>query len=130
MTMLEVFDFPALSPNCIQRPQSTVSTQALQMMNGSVAREHASYLAGRLIDQFGDNREKQIEEVYLRVFARRPTVEESKRAMERFADLTRRWDADLESRKQDAPRASTARWSALASLCHAMLSSAGFMYID
>jgi len=130
MTMPQVFDFSPLSPNCIQRPQSTVSTQALQMMNGSVAREHARYLAGRLIDQFGDNREKQIEEIYLRIFARRPTVEENRRALERLADLTNRWNTDLESRKQDAPRAFTATWSALASLCHAMLSSAGFMYID
>jgi hypothetical protein len=130
MTMLEVFDFPALSPNCIQRPESTVSTQALQMMNGSVALDHARYLAGRLIDQFGEDREKQIKELYLRVFARRPTAEESKRAIERLVDLTNRWNADLESRNQDAPRASTAAWSALGTLCHAMLSAAEFIYID
>ena len=52
MTMLEVFDLPPMSPNCIERANSTVSTQALQMMNCRDDRERARFLAGRLMDEF------------------------------------------------------------------------------
>ena len=45
VTMLEVFDLPPMSPNCIERRQSTVPTQALQMMNSEVLREHSRYLS-------------------------------------------------------------------------------------
>ena len=51
--MLEVFDLPPMSPNCIERSYSTVSTQALEMMNSELIRERARYWAGRLIDEFG-----------------------------------------------------------------------------
>ena len=64
MTMLEVFDQPPMSPNCIERRQSTVPTQALQMMNSDVVQERSRYLAGRLVDQFGNDREKQIQALY------------------------------------------------------------------
>ena len=33
VSMLETFDAPLLNPNCIRRSQSTVSLQALQLMN-------------------------------------------------------------------------------------------------
>src|SRR5258707_1904845 len=60
-TMLEVFDLPPMSPNCIERANSTVSTQALQMMNSEMIRERARFLAGRLMDELPRERRKQIE---------------------------------------------------------------------
>src|SRR5206468_596101 len=50
VTLLEVFDLPPMSPNCIARPYSTVATQALEMTNSPFVRERARYLAGRLMD--------------------------------------------------------------------------------
>src|SRR5206468_12672728 len=76
MTMLEVFDLPPMSPNCIERSYSTVATQALEMMNSELIRERARYWAGRLIDEFGNDQEKQIEQIYLRALSRRPTAME------------------------------------------------------
>src|SRR5437016_4740451 len=64
LTMMEVFDLPPMSPNCIERRQSTVPTQALQMMNSEVLREHSRYLSCRLIDEFGEDWDKQIERLY------------------------------------------------------------------
>jgi hypothetical protein len=129
-TMLEVFDLPRMSPNCIQRSYSTVSTQALQMMNSEVIRQRARYFAGRLIDEFGDNQEKQIEQIYLRSFARRPTAQETAMAVRDLSDLNTKWSRYLESQKNEGPRAATSRWYALADLCHAVLSSAEFAYIE
>jgi hypothetical protein len=129
-TMLEVFDLPRMSPNCIQRSYSTVSTQALQMTNSEVIRQRSRYFAGRLIDQFGDNREKQIAQIYVRSFSRRPTAQETTAAIRDLSDLDNKWSAYLESQKNEGPRAATSRWYALADLCQAVLSSAEFAYIE
>jgi hypothetical protein len=130
MTMLDVFDLPPMSPNCIERASSTVPTQALQMMNSAVVRDHARYWAGRLIDEFGDNQEQQIEHAYLRAFSRRPSPAEIKQATADIAKLTTEWEAHLNDENEAAPRSAAARWSALASFCHGLLNAAEFAYID
>ena len=130
MTMLDVFDLPPMSPNCIERRQSTVPTQALQMMNSDVVQEHSRYFAGRLVDEFGNDREKQIQALYLRVLSRPPTGQEIKLAISEIDVLTKQWVTHLENEKNDAPIKSTAEWKALSDFCQAMLSSAEFLYID
>jgi hypothetical protein len=129
-TLLEIFDLPPMSPNCIQRAYSTVATQALQMTNSPVMRDHARYFAGRLLDIAPDNPTRQIEELYVRALSRRPTKEEINAATEDLRNLERGWEDYLRAEKSDAPVASTAKWYALADLCKALLSSAEFAYID
>ena len=70
MTLLEVFDLPPMSPNCIQRAYSTVSIQALQMTNSAFVRDRARYLAGRLLDAFPNDPRRQVEQLYLRALGR------------------------------------------------------------
>jgi len=130
VTLLEVFDLPPMSPNCIERRHSTVVTQALQMMNSEVLHEHSRYLAGRMIDEFGRDQEKQIQNLYLRVLSRYPTEQEIKTGLTAIAKLTRHWIEYLEDEKNEAPRLATARWRAMADFCHSMLSSAEFLYVD
>ncbi len=129
-TMLDVFDLPPLTPNCTERAQSTVATQALQMMNGETARGHAKFLAGRLIDEFPGDREKQIEQLYLRGLTRRPSGEEVQSALTTLDELAPKWRGHLDEENHQAPREFSARWSALGSLAHAVLSSAEFLYVD
>jgi len=130
VTMLEVFDMPRMSPNCTHRAVSTVATQALQMLNGDTARGHARYLAGRLLDELPGEPERQIEQLYLRVFSRYLTAEERRQAQESLAELTAHWRNHLEREREAGPREWIARWSALGSVAHALLSSAEFVYID
>ncbi len=129
-TMLDVFDLPAMTPNCIERGYSTVSTQALQLTNSAAVLEHAKFFAGRLIDEFGEDRNRQIENAYLRTRSRKPTAAETAGALESLAALEKQWDTHLRERMGVEPIAQTARWRALASFCHALLSSAEFSYID
>jgi hypothetical protein len=129
-TILEVFDLPPMSPNCIQRGYSTVATQALQMTNSPVVREHSRYLAGRLLDDYPADQSKQIEQLYLRTMGRRPATEETQAAVGDLAKLRRNWEDHLRKEKDGAPVAPTATWYALADLCQAVLSSAEFVYID
>jgi hypothetical protein len=130
VTILDVFDLPPMSPNCIERRQSTVPTQALQMMNGDLLQQHSRYLGGRLIDEFGDDREKQIRELYLRALSRPPTQQEIPQATGEIETLTKQWIDHLTQEKNEAPVGPTAQWRALSDFCKAMLSSAEFLYVD
>ncbi|MDA1313814.1 MAG: DUF1553 domain-containing protein [Acidobacteria bacterium] len=129
-TILDVFDLPQLNPNCTERAESTVAPQALQMLNGETTRGHARYLAGRLIDEFPDDRARQIEQLYLRALTRRATENEIAAGLSSLDDLTAEWRGHIEDRNDTAPRELAARWSALSSLAHAVLSSAEFLYVD
>ena len=100
------------------------------MMNGALARQHARYLAGRLIDAFPNDPRSQIEYLYMGALSRPPTSEEVRESMESLTQLTGEWTTHLRAENEVAPLRSTAQWSALGSLCHAILSSAEFLYID
>ena len=130
VTLMDTHDLPQLSPNCTERSRSTVATQALQLMNGSTVRNHAEYLAGRLMDEYPNDRIRQIEQLYLRLYSRPPKPEEPSAVEQTLAALQKHWAAQLDERKGSAPRALTARWRALGSVAHAMLNSNEFIYID
>ena len=49
LSLLEAFDAPLLVPNCLKRPHSTVSSQALQLENSELVRLSARHMAGRVI---------------------------------------------------------------------------------
>jgi hypothetical protein len=130
LTLLDVFDSPRMAPNCTQRRYSNVAPQALQLMHGYLARELSRNLAGRLIDVFPGQPGEQVTELYMRALSRPPTGSEKRMALEALSDLEEKWVKHLENEREEAPRQSTAEWSALASLSHAFLSSAEFSYID
>ena len=130
VTLMDAYDLPQLSPNCTERGQSIVATQALQLLNGASTRNHAQYLAGRLLDENPSDRSKHIQQLYLRVYSRRPTVEEASVASRDLERLENHWTSQLDEQRDPAPRAPTARWHALGSLAHAMLNSNEFVYTD
>ena len=130
LTLLEAFDLPKMTPNCIERGTSTVSTQALQMMNGSDVWEHSRFMAGRIIDEVGVDAGEQIDALFLRALARRPTPQEKQDSLDGLEEFARLWPARLEKDHEAAPTGWTSRWLALASLCHTVLNSAEFSFID
>ena len=130
LSLLEAFDAPLLVPNCLKRPHSTVSSQALHLENSKLVRLSARHMAGRVIDAVGDDLSRQIEWVYLLVLTRPPTVLESAKAEEVLRQLTREWKRHLEVVVPAEPVASKAHWLALASLCHTFLNSAEFLYVN
>jgi len=102
----------------------------LQLMNGDLLQQHARYLAGRLIDEFGEDRTKQVEHAYLRILSRRATPEETRQVSSAMAEMEKHWLAQLQNEKEPAPKGPMARWRSLAGVCHTLLSSAEFAYID
>lgn len=130
VTLLEVFDAPKPAPNCTERRESNVAPQALQMMNGDAALEHARFLAGRLIDEHPGAPEGQIGAAYERILARPATNEEITLAKGDLSTLREHWLTHLEATGFVGPRQEAARWMSLGSLAHALLNSAEFLYID
>ena len=130
VTILTAFDAPQLRPNCLRRARSTVSSQALQMMNSDMVRENSRYMAGRVIDAVGGNPGKQVERVYLAALGRPPSTEESDRAKSTLPHLVAGWRTHLDTAVPEEPKEMQAQWLALATLCHTVLNSAEFIYID
>ncbi len=130
MSLLDAFDEPAMTPNCPQRRQSNVATQALHMMNGSMTWELAQYMAGRVIEESDGIRAKQVESVYLRAYSRRPSAEETKLGVEAIEEFRKQWPERLAADASPAPRNDQANWLAVANFCHAVLNSAEFSFID
>jgi hypothetical protein len=129
-TILETFDVQPLTPNSLKRAHSTVSSQALQLMNSDEVRENSRYFAGRVIDTVGADVEKQIEQVYLTALSRKPSPEEMKLGREAVRDFTQYWFEHLKKEVPAEPKQLKARWLALATFCHLLLNSPEFVYID
>ena len=130
VTLMDAYDLPHMTPNCLERRESTVSTQALHMMNGEPIWNHAKHLAGRVIDVAGADTERQIEETFKRVLSRPPTAAEVEKSSAALAELAKHWPKRLSADGSSAPREWTARWLALSGFAHTLLNSAEFAYID
>ena len=130
LSLLDAFDQPTMTPNCTERRRSNVATQALHLLNGSMSWDLARFMAGRVIDEAGNDRARQVERIYLRAYTRRATQAEVETGVAAIARFAQQWPARLESDNSDAPRAANADWLALANYCHAILNSAEFSFVD
>lgn len=127
-TVLESFDLPPMSPNCLERTDSTVAPQALHLMNNSMIQKLAGYFARRVEKEAGSERQRQIERAYWLALSRAPNPEEKKISLEalaRFANAGAGTSADPWSAGGE-PTAN----KALAKLCHTLMNSAAFLYVD
>ncbi len=141
-TVMESFDLPAMSPNCVERSVSMIAPQALHMMNDGMIARLAGSFAERVRKEAGPDPEKQIEHAYWIALSRPPNSEERKVSL----DIVRRI-RDAETTKamaggaanvaaKPSPAASTngglddPAAMALEEFCHALMSSAAFIYID
>lgn len=123
-THLESFDFPQMNPNCIERRDSTVAPQALYLMNNGMVQRLAESFAERVRREAGADPQSQIERAYLIALSRRPSAVEMQIGREGLSKLTDHWIA------AGQPNLAAAEQKALASFCHALVNSAGFLYVD
>ncbi|QDT62744.1 Planctomycete cytochrome C [Stieleria bergensis] len=117
-SMMDTFDYPAMGPNCLTRNVSTVSPQALLLMNNARVRELTDHFAQRILES--NNVHGPIEPLIRRTYAlalsRQPDQTElqlGKQAIEAFI-------ADSDG---DLPKA----WQAY---CHTLINSAAFLFVD
>jgi hypothetical protein len=125
VTVLETFDAPRLTTNCIQRRSSNVVSQALLMLNSEFADKQAAALARRIASQT-DKPEQQIAAAYSAVFGRQPASSElaSGRDFLRLQADRYKVQGKTENEAEDVNN------GALLDLCLVLLNSAEFLYVD
>jgi hypothetical protein len=142
-TVMESFDLPAMSPNCVDRSVSMIAPQALHMMNDVMIANLADSFAERVRKEAGTDLEKQIERAYWIALSRPPNDEERKislDAVRRIRDAEGAKSAALPASgvaAKPAPGTTAANGgvadpagAALMEFCHTLMNSAAFVYID
>ena len=113
--MFETFDMPDTHESCARRNNTISSTQALELLNNELVVGWARQLAARVANDTGITPAAQVERAWRMVYSRVPSEAEAKSAT-----------AFIE--KQTALAGS--RQAAFADLCHMLLNSNEFVYIN
>ena len=122
-TLLNLFDFGDATTPSEGRERTNVAPQALFMMNSRFVSGRAHDLAKELLaDSALDNR-RRMETAYLRLFGRRPAADE---VDELLAYLSAFQKKAADSRMKTADP----NLSAWQSVCHILISSNEFIYVD
>ncbi len=119
LEILSIFDFPHPSEITGARPQTTVATQALFLMNSPFVKGQAKKLAERVMKDGAAGERERVNYLYLLIVSRPADPEEIDGAL-----------AFLDACAQDlAPKdPGKARPEAWAQLCHALLGSNHFLF--
>ncbi len=127
--VLAPFDLPRMEPNCTARNVSTVSTQSLLMMNNEFVLKRGLRLAERVQRETTGGLVAQVELAWQLVFSARPSSSELSQALTFLREQTETFSSSPlpEVKNQTDP---TPQTEAMASFCHALLSSNRFLYVD
>jgi hypothetical protein len=120
LTLLQVFDQPVLETNCTRRGISTVSSQALMLLNSEFMIRQANAFANRVLAEKPDD---MAGHALLLAFGRPPVAAE-RAQLAAFLQRQARLHTTRGSAKTDASGL------ALADLCHMLLSANEFAYVD
>jgi hypothetical protein len=80
--MFEAFDQPDLINSCDRRNRSTISPQALLLMNNAFVMQQAKFFAQRVMTEAGADTAAQVERAYQLALARPPVADETAKAVE------------------------------------------------
>ncbi|HXA05411.1 MAG TPA: DUF1549 and DUF1553 domain-containing protein [Bryobacteraceae bacterium] len=120
--MFEVFDMPDTHESCPRRNATVTAPQALELLNNELVLDWARSLASRVSNDAGLTPEGQVDRAWRFVYSRPATDGERKEAIE-FLDRQR---AMLSARMP----AKEAQKAALADLCHMLVNSNEFLYVN
>ena len=121
-TIFADFDLPQMSPNCLERSESTVAPQALYLLNDELVRKFADSFAQRIVREVGDEPSRQIERMYWIALGRPPKNDERQVTLEGLQKLRGAFAA-LGSGPEAEKRA-------LARVCHSLMNTGAFIYVD
>ena len=93
VTMLQLFDAPAIAVNCAARPTSTVPLQALALLNSDFARNRAKAFAQRLTREAGTDTEQRLATAFRLAYGRPATGAETDAARSFLASQAKSYAA-------------------------------------
>lgn len=129
-TILETFDLPQMIPNCVARPNSTVATQSLHLLNNGMVRELSLSFAKRIEEEIPSDLRSQVNRVFEIALSRQPSEAERREAVEALAKLTASWKKVAGDRTEDTEEDELPETKALANFCHVVMNSAEFLFVD
>ena len=118
LSMLKVFDAPAIATVCTTRPSSTVPLQSLSLLNSDFAVATAEAFARRLLQETDGSDAALIQRAWLLAVARSPTVNEQQVSAEFLAGQRAQYTGEQ-----------AAQWG-LADFCQMLLASNSFLYLE
>jgi hypothetical protein len=127
--MLEPFDLPTMTPNCEQRSSSTVAPQSLLMMNSALVVNQSEALAARVIAEVGAEPAAQFRRAWMLALSRPPTEAETAAGLAFLTEQAAALQEDVTKQATNESAADVARL-AFTQLCHAILISNEFLYVD
>jgi hypothetical protein len=122
LPLMTTFDFADTTLPCGQREVTTVAPQALAMMNNHFVHEQSDSMAHRVAQEAGNDPAKQVEGAWRLALGRAPSQTEAEAAATHLASQL----AHFQAKQEEQP----AVHLALTSLCHVLLSTNEFIYID
>jgi len=134
--MFEAFDFPDTHEPCPRRNATVTPTQPLTLMNDELVMEWSRLLATRVLNDSGLTPEQRIERAYRLAFSRAPKPEEAKSILDFLDRQTGLLGERLaKGSKAPLPEAipqgmSPAQAAAFVDLCHTLLNSNEFVYMN
>ena len=123
LAVLSTFDAPRMEPNCERRTSSTVTPQALMLMNDTFVVTRSRDMAARLRRECGTDTAQQVRRAWELAFGRQPTPEETTASQRFLKEQERLLTAEKKPNTDPA-------LLALGSFCQALMSSNGFLYVD
>jgi hypothetical protein len=125
LTMMETFDAPAMTPCCEARSSSTVTPQALLLMNSKFILDRAADLGRRVREEAGEDARRQAAAAWRLAFAAEPSPRDLDDAAAFLEAQARQFQGAA-----NLPPGTTPRQLALATFCQALLGSNQFLYVD
>jgi Protein of unknown function (DUF1553)/Protein of unknown function (DUF1549) len=119
VTMLQLFDAPAIAVNCGVRPTSTVPLQALALLNSDFARARAKAFAQRLTREAGNDAEQRLMLAFRLAYGRPAHAEETE-AARRFLAIQAKVYGEQADRDAKV-------WT---DFCQMILASNAFLYVE
>ena len=119
LSLLNLFDAPAVTFNCVQRPTTTMPLQSLSQLNSEFALARAAALARRLEHEAPPDPRHRARLAFELAAGRSPTDVELRSSLEFLEEQTRSYEPAADA----SPRA----W---ADFCQMLLSSNAFLYVE
>jgi Protein of unknown function (DUF1553) len=121
LPLIEVFDCPATVVSGPVRAVSTVSPQALALMNNEFVLQQAGFFAERVVKEAGEDRRAQAVQAFKIALNRPPNAKE----IEWSLSFLKAQTEGYAQRKNEEPEK-----AALRDFCHAIINLNEFVYVD
>ncbi|MGD9720964.1 MAG: DUF1549 and DUF1553 domain-containing protein [Pirellulales bacterium] len=129
LPLMTTFDFADTTQPCSQRNISTVAPQALALLNNDFVHAQSAALADRVLGEGPGELTARIERAWQLALSRAPTADELAAAQAHVDQQRRNFAAQAASQGRFDSTAGLER-QALTSLCHVLLNTNEFIYID